>query len=119
MGIKREDYYIHVDGAFSGMILPFVEDSQPFTFADGIDSISISGHKMIGSPIPCGVVMVYKEVSDKFSMEIEYISSHDKTITGSRNALSALILWQAIRGIFYEDHKNRIKYCLDNAEFAV
>ena len=51
-GIKREDYYLHADAALSGMILPFVDDAQPFTFADGNDSIGVSGHKMIGSPIP-------------------------------------------------------------------
>ncbi|WP_258960119.1 pyridoxal-dependent decarboxylase, partial [Klebsiella pneumoniae] len=33
-GIKREDYYLHADAALSGMILPFVDDAQPFTFAD-------------------------------------------------------------------------------------
>ena len=33
------------------MILPFVDDPQPFGFDSGIDSIAISGHKLIGSPI--------------------------------------------------------------------
>ena len=41
--------YIHADAALSGMILPFVDDPQPFGFDAGIDSIAISGHKMIGS----------------------------------------------------------------------
>ena len=53
--------YIHADGALHGMILPFVDDPQPFAFDSGIDSIAISGHKMIGSPIPCGVVVTKKE----------------------------------------------------------
>ena len=45
--------YLHADAALSGMILPFVEEPQPF----GFDSVAISGHKMIGSPIPCGVAL--------------------------------------------------------------
>ncbi|WP_218279902.1 pyridoxal-dependent decarboxylase [Verrucomicrobium spinosum] len=47
--------YLHADAALSGMILPFVADPQPWDFAGGADSISISGHKFLGSPLPCGV----------------------------------------------------------------
>ena len=42
------------------MILPFVDDPPPWNFAAGIDSIAISGHKMIGSPLPCGVALARK-----------------------------------------------------------
>ncbi len=52
--------YIHADAALSGMILPFVDDPQPFGFDAGIDSVSVSGHKMIGAPLPCGVVLTKK-----------------------------------------------------------
>ena len=43
-----EHSYIHADAALSGVILPFVEEPQPFGFDAGIDSISVSGHKLIG-----------------------------------------------------------------------
>lgn len=45
IGIPRQDYYLHADAALSGMILPFLDDAPAFSFADGIDSISVSGHK--------------------------------------------------------------------------
>ena len=54
LGIR--EHYIHADAALSGMILPYVDDPQPFGFDAGIDSISISGHKLIGAPLPCGIV---------------------------------------------------------------
>ena len=54
------NHYIHCDCALSGMILPFVENPQAFNFADGCDSLSISGHKFIGSPLPCGIVVAKK-----------------------------------------------------------
>ena len=53
-GLKVQDFYVHADAALSGMILPFVDDPQPHGFDAGIDSISISGHKLIGSPCPAG-----------------------------------------------------------------
>ena len=40
--------FVHADAALSGMILPFVDDPQPYGFDVGFDSVSISGHKMIG-----------------------------------------------------------------------
>lgn len=101
------------------MILPFVDDAQPFTFADGIDSIGVSGHKMIGSPIPCGIVVAKKENVDRISVEIDYISAHDKTITGSRNGHTPLMLWEAIRSHSTEEWKRRITRSLDMAQYAV
>lgn len=118
-GFKREDYYIHGDAALSGMILPFVDMPQGFTFEDGLDSIGVSGHKMIGSPIPCGIALAKKENVDKISVEIDYIAAHDKTITGSRNGHTPLMLWEAIKTHTYEEWKRRIERCLETAQHAV
>ncbi|RWR03353.1 histidine decarboxylase [[Pantoea] beijingensis] len=119
LGIKREDYYLHADAALSGMILPFVNDPQPFNFADGIDSIGVSGHKMIGSPIPCGIVVAKKKNVDRISVEIDYISAHDKTITGSRNGHTPLMMWEAIRSHSWSDWQRRIERSLNMAKYAV
>ncbi|CAH0532739.1 Histidine decarboxylase [Vibrio stylophorae] len=119
LGINREDYYLHADAALSGMILPFVDDAQPFTFADGIDSIGVSGHKMIGSPIPCGIVLAKKENVDRITVEIDYISAHDKTITGSRNGHTPLMMWSAIRSHSFAEWKRRIEHSLELAQYAV
>ena len=66
------------------MILPFVENPQAFNFADGCDSLSISGHKFIGSPLPCGIVVAKKSNVDLIARAIEYVGALDTTITGSR-----------------------------------
>ncbi|MGV3344487.1 histidine decarboxylase [Enterobacteriaceae bacterium LUAb1] len=118
-GYKRENYYLHADAALSGMILPFVNDPQPFTFADGIDSIGISGHKMIGTPIPCGIALAKKENVDRISVEIDYISAHDKTISGSRNGHTPMFIWEAIRSHSVEAWKRRINHSLKMAQYAV
>ncbi|EAA6923579.1 histidine decarboxylase [Salmonella enterica] len=118
-GYEREDYYIHSDAALSGMIIPFCDDPQPFDFADGADSVTISGHKVIGTKIPCGVVLAKKENVAMITHEIEYIAAHDKTITGSRNGHTPLMMWLGIKQYTYDQHKARIKYCIDNAQYAV
>lgn len=119
LGIERKDYYLHADAALSGMILPFVDNPQPFNFADGIDSIGVSGHKMIGSPIPCGIVVAKKKNVDRISVEIDYISAHDKTISGSRNGHTPLMMWEAIRSHSWEEWRRRIERRLNMAQYAV
>lgn len=118
-GIPREHYYLHADAALSGMILPFVDHPQPFTFADGIDSIAVSGHKMIGSPIPCGIVVAKREHVEHISVDVDYISAPDRTISGSRNGHTPLIIWAAILSRSFAEWRQRTKRCLDMAQYAV
>lgn len=54
LNIPRERFYIHVDGALSGVILPFVSsrcENKRISFDKPIDSVSVSGHKMLGKSI--------------------------------------------------------------------
>merc|ERR1719387_3074339 len=46
-GYAREDFHIHCDGALFAMMLPFVEYAPEVTFERPIDSIAVSGHKML------------------------------------------------------------------------
>lgn len=111
--------YIHSDAALSGMILPFVDAAQPWNFAHGADSISISGHKMLGSPVPCGVVVARKAHVERISRSIEYVGALDTTIAGSRSAFSPLILWYRLRTLGDAGLRAMIQGCLERAEYAV
>ena len=111
--------YIHADAALSGMILPLVDDPQPWDFRAGVDSLSISGHKMIGSPIPCGIVLARKKHVDRISRKIEYIGSLDTTILGSRNAISPLFLWYAFRSVGVDGFRRRVGECFGVADYAI
>ncbi len=114
-----KEYYIHADAALSGMILPFVDDPPPFDFRAGINSLSVSGHKMIGSPIPCGIVMARKELVDRISRNIEYIGTMDTTVSGSRNGITPLFLWCQFRALGRAGFRARIDACLRVAAYAV
>ncbi|WP_232756027.1 histidine decarboxylase [Salegentibacter salarius] len=75
-----QDHYIHCDAALSGSYGAFMEPRVPFDFKDGADSISISGHKFVGSPIPCGVIITKRGHRDRIAKGISYIGSLDTTI---------------------------------------
>lgn len=113
------EFYIHADAALGGMILPFVDQPQAFDFSAGIDSISISGHKMIGSPIPCGVVLARKQHVDRIARAVEYVGTLDTTISGSRNGISPLFLWYAINQKGRSGFRQMIQDCLSVADYAV
>ena len=111
--------YIHADAALSGMILPFVDDPQPFGFDAGIDSISISGHKLIGAPLPCGVVVTRKSYVERVGRAIEFVGAHDTTLSGSRSALAPLMMWYALASYGREGFRELVAGMLDTAEYAV
>lgn len=115
--IKR--YYIHADEAFFGMILPFLKNPPAFGFDAGVDSLSISGHKMIGSPMPCGVVLSKKTYIDAVAKSVEYIGTVDDTISGSRNGITPMLLWYAISTHSRADFSQLVAYCFDLADYAI
>jgi histidine decarboxylase len=111
--------YIHCDAALSGMTLPFVANSPRWDFAAGIDSLAISGHKFIGSPIPCGIALAQKANVDRIARSIEYVGTLDTTVTGSRNGLTPLFLWYAIARHGRDGFATRVHRCLQLAQYAV
>lgn len=113
-----QDHYIHCDGALAASYGAFVEPKIAFDFLDGADSIAISGHKFIGSPIPAGVIITRKSLRDRVSKGISYIGSLDTTITGSRNGHSPLFLWYAIKKLGINGFKTRYQHCLEVASYC-
>ena len=113
------DFYIHMDAALSGMILPFVADPDPFDFGEGAHSLAISGHKFIGCPLPCGVVLARQGVVSRIARNVEYIGSQDTTVLGSRNAITPVLLWYQLRRHGLEGFRTQAQRCLETAQYAV
>ncbi|WP_316840591.1 histidine decarboxylase [Pedobacter gandavensis] len=113
-----KNHYIHADGALSGSYSAFIEPRPAFDFADGADSIAISGHKFLGSPIPCGLVIVKKTNRDRIARSIDYIGSVDTTITGSRNGHTPLFLWYTLKKLGLKGLKERALHSLSIAAYA-
>ena len=114
-----ENRYIHCDAALSGGYAAFLEPPPAWDFKDGADSIAISGHKFLGSPIPCGIVLARKGHVERIGHSVAYIGSVDTTISGSRNGFTPLVLWYAIRSLGVEGMKQRTEHSLSTAAYAV
>ncbi len=111
--------FVHVDGALNAMVLPFV-DEAPATlrpsFRHAIDSISTSGHKMIGTPMPCGVLVARRCHVERVASAIAYLRSNDTTLMGSRNGHAVLALWARLLGHGAAGYRSDVRGCLDRAE---
>jgi len=97
LNIPRERFHIHCDGALFALMMPFIDNAPEISFQKPIDSIAVSGHKMLGCPMPCGITLSRKEHVKKVEQHIDYLNSVDTTIMGSRNGQAALYLWYSLR----------------------
>ncbi len=116
--LALETHYVHCDAALCGGYAAYLEPRPSWDFADGADSISISGHKFIGAPIPCGVALAKKANVDRIAHAIAYIGGRDTTISGSRSGFSPLMMWYALRKLGKAGLVKRLQHCLDTASYA-
>ena len=80
-------------------------------------SVSVSGHKFIGSPIPCGVIITRMKYMLALAENIDYINSRDATIMGSRNGHAPLYLWYNLVQKGTEGIKKDVFNCIDKAKY--
>ncbi|TDT25912.1 L-histidine carboxy-lyase (histamine-forming) [Streptomyces sp. BK208] len=110
--------HVHADAAFGGLLAALGPRPAPWGFSDGADSVAISGHKMIGSPIPCGIVLARHRHVETVRVHDAAVGADDDTISGSRDALSPVILWQELRRLGRQGLAQRVHGCLRTAEYA-
>lgn len=118
----RHGFWFHVDGALGAAYMPFVEkamlegklniDGYKFPHFDfrlpEVHSISMSGHKWIGAPFPCGIFMTKVKYQLLPPDDPMYIGSPDTTFAGSRSGFGSMILWDYFAKNSYEENIAKI-----------
>ncbi|XP_020111848.1 serine decarboxylase 1 [Ananas comosus] len=113
----RDRFYIHCDGALFGLMMPFVKRAPKVTFKKPIGSVSVSGHKFVGCPMPCGVQILRLNHVNALSRNVEYLASRDATIMGSRNGHAPIFLWYTLNRKGYRGFQKEVQKCLRNAHY--
>jgi histidine decarboxylase len=116
-GYTEDRFYIHCDGALFGMMMPFIKAAPMVTFKKPIGSVSVSGHKFVGAPVPCGVVITRMRYVMALSEDVEYLNSRDATIMGSRNGHAPIFLWYTLTCKGYEGMRRDVERCMRNAHY--
>jgi histidine decarboxylase len=99
VGFHEDRRFIHVDGALNAMVVPFATNAPAAirpSFRMRIDSVSTSGHKMVGTPMPCGVLVARRKHVTRVASAISYLRSNDTTLMGSRNGHAVLSIWDRV-----------------------
>lgn len=110
VGIPDDRRYIHVDAALTGIPLVLMHGNHPsvnLSEVGHVDSLTISGHKFLATPEPCGVLITRQRHRDRVARSVSYIGGVDATIAGSRSGHTVLQLWWALRSMDRPDHQRR------------
>lgn len=118
-GNSIRKFYIHCDAALGGLVLPFLDGAPFFDFRLPVGSISVSGYKMSGAPMPCGVVLAHKDDMERIKHHIEFLGVPDTTISGSRNGHSVLFFWYSIRMFGLAGFRKMVERCIETKEYAL
>ncbi|WP_321800243.1 pyridoxal-dependent decarboxylase [Burkholderia sp. BCC1988] len=100
--------FVHCDAALSGPYARFIDPSPRFDFAHGADSITFSGHRFLGSPVPCGVSLTRKR------HVVEHSERHFASRTallGPASAYAVLVLWSVSRSLGWCGIRDRFHQC--------
>ena len=120
-GVPTERRFIHSDAALAGLPLATMDPhTRPgFDLADGADSVSFSGHKFLGVPTPCGVVVLRASSCPVPDMTLTYTGAPDLTPAGSRSGHTPLMLLLALRRFGRDGLRRRAEQCRQNADELV
>ncbi|AIJ05287.1 L-tyrosine decarboxylase [Methanocaldococcus bathoardescens] len=120
---KENDIYIHVDAAFGGFVIPFLEDkykkkgvNYKFDFSLGVDSITIDPHKMGHCPIPSGGIL-FKDMSYKKYLDVNapYLTeTRQATILGTRVGFGGACTYAVLRYLGREGQRKIVSECMEN-----
>jgi tyrosine decarboxylase/aspartate 1-decarboxylase len=116
IAVDRE-VFLHVDAAFGGLVIPFLEHPIPFDFSlPGVSSISVDPHKMGMSPIPAGVLLVREEkMLSPLSVATPYLTVRNVyTLTGTRPGGPVAGAFAVLEYLGRDGMRSIVRGCMEN-----
>jgi tyrosine decarboxylase/aspartate 1-decarboxylase len=108
--------HLHVDAAFGGFVLPFLEKDWRWDFRImGVSSITIDPHKMGLSTIPAGGLLFRgQECLSALETETHYLTkARQASLTGTRSGAAAAATYAVMMHLGREGFKEMVDYCMD------
>jgi tyrosine decarboxylase/aspartate 1-decarboxylase len=109
--------FLHIDAAFGGLVIPFLDDPPAFDFSlPGVSSISVDPHKMGMSPIPAGALLVRDEgMLSPLSVATPYLTVRNVyTLTGTRPGGPVAGAFAVLEYLGREGMRSIVKGCMAN-----
>lgn len=114
-------FYFHVDAAFGGFTVPFLNPDLKFGFnVPEVMSVSVDGDKMGQLPYPGGIFLCRKDYRSFVSLRVTYVGGHeDDTYCGSRTSVAPLLAWLQFQTEGQEGQRQYVQKCLDVREHLI
>jgi len=107
--------FLHVDAAFGGFVLPFLDKKYDFDFSiKGVTSITADPHKMGLSTIPAGGLL-FREEACLLPLEIDtpYLTIRAQhSLTGTRSGAAVAAAYAVMTHLGREGYKKIVKRCI-------
>ncbi|MEU1621492.1 pyridoxal-dependent decarboxylase [Streptomyces sp. NPDC005722] len=113
------EVHVHADAACGGLLAAYAPTPRSWGFDAGSDSLQISLHKVIGSPVPAGVVLTRSELVPDQHAGAYVGGISDRTLSCSRSGLAPLIAWSALRRTGEAGLCAQVRRCQETAAYAV
>ncbi len=114
--------HLHVDAAFGGFVLPFLEGDWRWDFAvDGVSSITIDPHKMGLATIPAGGLLFRGDkCMNALETDTHYLTKAKQTsLTGTRCGAAAAATYAVMMHLGREGFTEMVDYCMDLTRYLV
>ncbi len=121
---KRARVPLHVDAAFGGYVIPFLEAAgrKPHVIdfrLPGVWSLSMDPHKMGMATIPAGILVMRNKTDwNRIAVKTPYVSTAKQaSLAGTRPGAAAAATWAVHRHLGRKGFASVVETCLDNATF--
>lgn len=111
----EKNIFLHIDAAYGGFILPFLQSQIKFDFSlPGVSSITIDPHKMGLSIIPAGALLFKdKKVIEYLKVKTPYLTiTTQSTLTGTRSGAAVAATYAVMEYLGKSGYKNIVNKCM-------
>lgn len=118
----QNNIFLHVDAAFGGFVLPFLEEKHEFDFMlPGVTSIAIDPHKMGLSTIPSGVLLFRNfDFLESLKADTPYLTvSTQYTLTGTRSGAAVAATYAVMNFLGKEGYRKTVSQCMDLTHYLL
>ena len=109
------EFYLHVDAALGGLILPFLENAPTFDFRlKGVKSITVDPHKMGLATVPAvGILFRDSACLEHIKTETPYLTEDVQyTFVGTKSGASVAATWAVFESLGREGFTKTVNRCL-------
>lgn len=115
---KTNNIFFHIDAAFSGLLLPFLDEYKNIFLLQSLTSISIDFSKTVGGPAASGAVVFRSGLEQYVITHAPYLSeSIDQTLSGSRKGSDVIAMYSILSINDFSDIKKDILDASKKAKF--